>query len=88
MLWFFPFVRFGSLAVKPLCSGLINVILMRGQSYNSAGALRANALAEDAVRRRSPQVKASPGLLMPLRSDARPRHCWCPLTVAPCAAGA
>ncbi len=31
MSWRFPFVRFGSLVVKPLCSGLINVILMRGQ---------------------------------------------------------
>ncbi len=40
---------------------------MRGHSYNTAGALRAKALAEHAVRLRSLHVQAPLGLLMPLR---------------------
>jgi hypothetical protein len=70
------------LAAHPLrCPGLIRTC---GHSYNTAGTLRAKALAEDAVRLCSPRVKAPLGLLMPGRS-LRPRHvCRCALTVAPC----
>ncbi len=45
-------------------------ILMCGHSHHTARTLRAKALADDAVQRCSPQVKAPPGLLMPLRSHA------------------
>ena len=71
----------GIFAPLRLC---VSLIRMRGHLDTTAGARRAKALAEDAVRRCSPHVEAPLGLLMPLRG-LRPR-CACrgALTVASC----
>ncbi|GIV99287.1 MAG: hypothetical protein KatS3mg058_0691 [Roseiflexus sp.] len=53
----------------------VSLIRMRGHLDTTAGALRAKALAEDAVRRCSPHVEAPLELLMPLRGLC-PRYAY------------